>query len=492
MIIDVGEKIDSYIHYKTANAQQFINPEVYQYFIDQRNKALAEARSTATADQLNSMIIKMDGQVLDAKSSMDIIKALSQDNNNLLESTLDRIAQAMNEGIEKTFANLDYAQTITDIHNNFDSSLVGKNGMGKKAAETFFNEIAKALRLIVSEDSIPVEQFKTLQQIFSDGTGEVPHELTIITSGEIDIAQQIVKYLSSAAGALKKSNGQGISTESFRSTITNIFHTVIGEQLSKKLLLTGIQEAQYQTEQKLIDGLSKLPGKTTIENSGTKRTVNNRTATVDILTNNLFQLSTTFNNKQVDIELAVDITVKWGKKKGRKIQIVNNTKLGPFIEQMDNQQAIYNIIAHRYSSNYLMGSRSSSTPKARGGAFYSAYQTIKASVAGSFFLDWLTGSGDALGYGVDKAQFLMYNGKVYSVFSVIKAICDNIANTGQKTINVDIKGVDKIKNTWESQSTADKSPWEAARRRSDRVKETINSLTISGYFNANVMKNIKT
>ena len=86
----------------------------------------------------------------------------------------------------------------------------------------------------------------------------------------------------------------------------------------------------------------------------------------------------------------------------------------------------------------------------------------------------------------------MYNGKVYSVFSVIKAICDTIASSGQRVINVDIKGIDKIKNTWESQSTADESPWEAARRRSDRVRETINSLTISGYFNASVMKNIKT
>ena len=144
MIIDVGEKIDSYIHYKTASAQQFINPEVYQYFIDQRNKALAEARSTATVDQLNSMIVKMDGQILNAKGSMNIIKALSQDNSNLLESTLDQIAQAMNEGIEKTFANLDYAQTITDVHNNFDASLSGKNGMGQAAAEKFFDEITKA------------------------------------------------------------------------------------------------------------------------------------------------------------------------------------------------------------------------------------------------------------------------------------------------------------------------------------------------------------
>nr|DAG20880.1 MAG TPA: hypothetical protein [Caudoviricetes sp.] len=38
------------------------------------------------------MIVKMDGQALDAENSMNIIKALSQDNGGLLESTLDKIA----------------------------------------------------------------------------------------------------------------------------------------------------------------------------------------------------------------------------------------------------------------------------------------------------------------------------------------------------------------------------------------------------------------
>lgn len=493
MIIDVGEKIDSYIHYKTASAQQFINPEVYQYFIDQRNKALAEARSTATVDQLNSMIVKMDGQILNAKGSMNIIKALSQDNSNLLESTLDQIAQAMNEGIEKTFANLDYAQTITDVHNNFDASLSGKNGMGQAAAEKFFDEITKALQLIVSKDSIPIDQFKALQQVFSDGTGDIPSgELTAVSPEDVKIVSSIIESLSRAASALKGAGGQGLSTDSFRGTITAIFHNVIGEQLAKQFVVAGVQEANRQADEKIIAGLTKLPGTVKIEKSGADRTDQNRTAKVDILTNNLFQLSTSFNGKQIDIELGANVSVKWGKKKNHKIQIVNNAKLGPFIEQLGNEEAAYNIITHRYSSNYLMGSRSSSTPKARGGSFYSAYQAIKASVAGSFFLDWLTGSGSTLDFGVDKVQFLMYNGKVYSVFSIIKAICDTIASSGQRVINVDIKGVDKVRNTWEPQQDNDSTLWEAAQRRSDRVREVINNLTISGYFNASVMKNIKT
>lgn len=488
MIIDVGEKIDSYIHYKTASAQQFINPEVYQYFIDQRNTALAKARSTATADQLNSMIVKMDGQVLDAESSMDIIKALSQDNNNLLESTLDQIAQAMNEGIEKTFANLDYAQTITNVHNNFDASLSGKNGMGQAAAEKFFNEITKALQLIVSKDSIPIDQFKALQQVFSDGTGDIPsRELTAVSPEDVKIVSSIIESLSRAANALKSAGGQGLSTDSFRGTITAIFHNVIGEQLAKQFVIAGVQEANRQADEKIIAGLIKLPGTVKIEKSGADRTDQNRTAKVDILTNNLFQLSTSFNGKQIDIELGANVSVKWGKKKGRKIQIVNSTKLGPFIEQLGNEEAAYNIIAHRYSSNYLMGNRSSSTPKARGGSFYSAYQAIKASVAGSFFLDWLTGSGATLDFGVDKVQFLMYNGKIYSVFRVIKAICDTIAHDHQKTINVDIKGVDKIKNTWVPKKDSDNDNWDAAKERSDRIREVINGLTVSGYFNASVM-----
>lgn len=488
MIIDVGEKVDSYIHYKTINAQQFINPEVYQYFINQRGKALAAARSTARSDQLNAMIVKMDGQALDAENSMNIIKALSQDDGGLLESTLDKIAQAMNEGIEKTFANLDYAQTITNVHKDFDASLSGKNGMGQVAAEKFFNEITKALQLIVSKDSIPIDQFKALKQIFSDGTGDIPsNELTAVSPEDVKIVSSIVGSLSKAANALKSAGGQGLSTDSFRGTITAIFHNAIGEQLAKQFVIAGVQEANRQVDEKIIAELTKLPGTVKIEKSGADRTNQNKTAKVDILTNNLFQLSTSFNGKQIDIELGANVSVKWGKKKARKIQIVNSTPLGPFIEQMDNQQAIYNIIAHRYSPNYLIGSRSSSTPKARGGSFYSAYQAIKANVAGSFFLDWLTGSGTALDFGVDKVQFLMYNGKIYSVFRVIKAICDTIANDHQKTVNVDIKGVDKIKNTWVPKKDSDEDNWNAAKERSDRVREVINSLTVSGYFNASVM-----
>jgi len=74
-----------------------------------------------------------------------------------------------------------------------------------------------------------------------------------------------------------------------------------------------------QEADRIMDGLvissgGKLKwagGQSDVRASGTNKTSQNRTAKVDLLTNNVFELSTTVNGSNITIEVAANTSVKW-------------------------------------------------------------------------------------------------------------------------------------------------------------------------------------
>lgn len=502
--VDIDTEIKDYIHYRTVNASQFLNSTIQDHYRRQREIALSQARSKANAAQLNSMIVKMNGEVQDAKAAYDIVKALGSGEKNLLESTLSSIAEKLNKSIEQQLSNTQYSDIITKVH-SYSSSLKGdpendiKPVMGTKAAEEFFNQVKKALSLIVSEEDLPTEDLDALQQIFGNGPNP-SQEIKITTSKSIKAAYQVVKYLSNAAKALKKAGPEGLSAQSFGGTITNIFHTVIGETLAKELATEGLTEALKQSDDAIVKGLKALGGtkEVTVATSGTGRTSQDKKVVkVDLLTDKLFQLSAKYNNKKITIDMSSNFSVKWGKKGGKKIQLVSKTPLSSVIQTIGNTQATYNILAHRYSSNYLSG-EGNVAEKSREGPFYQAYQNVRATIAGIFFTDWLIGSGESLTFentqGVDTAQFLMYNGKIYAMTDIVKAVCDTYTgDVSSLAISADIQGIDDVKNTWKKAADSSKQAmWDAAASRSDATKAAINALTVGGTLKPALLKTIKT
>lgn len=500
MTINVDEYVDHlYIHYKTQTAKHLVG-QAASIFNPLRDQAIAKARGDITADQLNAMLVTMDQQTPTAASMAKIIKSITDGSE--LEQTLDQIAAMMNDAILREYGNA-YNETVDTMQSTYNS-LLSKGPMGADNAAAFFNEIDQALQLIgESANDAELSAFKALQKIFATGEGwsESQDELTAVSKEAVSAAAKIVRYLSSAAEKLT-GDAQAVSQASFGSTITQIFSTVIGEELARQMIQTALQDIESRTNEILINGLQKVKrsqDRIEVSQAGTDRFQSNnqkRTSKVDIITSNVFTLSTVINGQTVEIQVGTNASVKWQQAKSRKIHLVGGTRIATVFDTMklDNnaRHVAYNVIAHRYSPNFTTGSTSS-----RQGDFYQAYNTIRASVAATFFTQWLAGSGSPLGHGgIDKAQFLMYNGRIYSVMSIIKAICDNLeSNSRYKKVNAEIQGVDKIDNSFQGAEDPDDITkhdmnyvW--ANKRSEQVTAVINTLTIAGSLNANILKGL--
>ena len=87
----------------------------------------------------------------------------------------------------------------------------------------------------------------------------------------------------------------------------------------------------------------------------------------------------------------------------------------------------------------------------------------------------------------------MCNGRIYSVMSIIRKVCENTL----KGVNADIRGfmVDgekKVSNKFIQPFMGDNWVQDAtlANVRSEMVKNAINTLTISGSLNPNILKGL--
>jgi hypothetical protein len=61
---------------------------------------------------------------------------------------------------------------------------------------------------------------------------------------------------------------------------------------------------------------------------------------------------------------------------------------------------------------------------------HEAYRNVRAATAASFFNDWISGSGGIIsGSGsLDSVQYLMVNGTLYSINTILAKICESINN----------------------------------------------------------------
>lgn len=212
-----------------------------------------------------------------------------------------------------------------------------------------------------------------------------------------------------------------------------------------------------------------------------------RTAKVDIISNGLFHLNVTLQDgTTATIEIATNASVKWQSAKFKSIHIVNRTPLRTFLENEppDRQQYAYNIIAHRLSGG------------GRRGGFYQAYNALRSTVAATFFNEWVSGTGEQLiskGQsvgGLDRAQFLMYNGKIYSIVSIVNRICANTL----KGLSAEIRGFStsdsKVDNSFVPVDNEHPTVTAAANWRSQMVRDVINTLIISASLNSNILKSL--
>lgn len=481
MPVDVDAYVDHfYIHYKMQSAQHLVAPTTAWYTY--RTSMIfnnMKADSAAQITQAQTLMTQMNENATAAKSSMQIIKALNE--GPLIEATLDSIATAINallvEKYNSVIEGQSYENAVSSISDQFSSMLA--NGPANDASK-FFGYIKQALNLV---NAIPnkseLRALDALQKIF-EGKTSYNDGMSLISLNTIGIASQVVELLSNAAKTLSISGS--VSKNSFASTIAKIFSKTIGEPLAGRMVKNVLFQISDETDQVFDSLINKSKGKlkwdSGNQNKSSSGLRSTRTASIDIISNGLFNLKVTLQDGTTAvIEIATNSAlVDWQFSKPKSLRIQGKTKLQTFLENEspNRQQYAYNIIAHRLSGG------------GRGGEFFQAYNAIRSTIAASYFNEWVKGSEGQL--GLNKAQFLVYNGKIYSIMSIINKICENTL----KGLSTEVRGFStidsKVDNKFVPVGEEYPTPAEAATHRSQMVRDAINALIISVDLNPNILK----
>lgn len=481
MIINVSDYVDYYIHYHYGRAQNLI-PDAINTFNQKYSESINNLSSDMMQRQVDAIIKTMQAQGQDVSNSLEIAMALQ--NSNLLETTLDNIAEQLNRGIEKYQNEIGFDNYENIVRGAYNLSGMLENNGNLQNIQQFFNYLHDGLRLLGNEGQVDLETLVALTNIgqrlsnnpnFSLDWGDI----MAISSSQVTVARRIADYLEKAAQKFESSGGT-LSAASFRGTISNIFNTAIGEPLSRLFVAKGLEYVANIADQSVDNimiggsqGKLKWDSGSQPSLSGTRTTEVGGTSKVDIINDDVFSLSTQVNGQNITIEIGTNMSVKWHSSKKRRIQIVSNTTLGSLYNESRERTLAYNIIAHRKSTS----------------AFNQAYRIVRAGTAASFFNNWLSGSGSQIlgTSSIDRAQFLMINGRVYSVVRIVNNICEDIdRNQGNNSaFRMDIEGIDSSINRW--WGTAGVSNIIEAQKRSNYVNGVLSKLTVGCTLNSNIL-----
>lgn len=433
------------------------------------NDKMSTMKNRAINQQAEAIQRQMMSKGPMSAAALQAIDQLAQ--GNTLEQTLDGIADILNQSIEKTYNTSSYDQIIAQA-GNFNSILEEGKASARQLNE-FFNLITQAIAQI-NNGAVPRDLLTGLAKIGKD-LGPASFRLAgnstrVINKAQLDEVDKILTYLSNAGEKLKKEGF--VSADSFTSTIRNIFSTVIGEKLSMVLLgnaLVNMDSAIMQAFKEIgitVNGASPYsPG----GGSSNK---------VDIFNSDAFNLSVNMpDNSTMNIEIGSNTSVKWyqdiAKGKSADIHLVSKTTFGQLIREFDNDIArvMRNIVAHSKDNEPI-------------------YWGLRSVLSASFVNQWLAGKGNISQQNkIDTAQFIMINGKLYSVLSLVSKIVDETLQyaTIGSTPRTDINGISSLENKWLNLESGEKGMWAAAYRRSNPLKEAIDRLTISCTFNSNFL-----
>lgn len=472
MIIDVAPYIDLYIHYSSANAaQEAVSANTI--FTQRYEEGLAALPGQAIQAQADAIVAGMQANGRGVASALDIANAL--ENGNLLENTLDRIAGQINSYLDQEFANADFGAVMSNVTNL--RGMLANGPASAQDVQAFFDNLYAGLSMLRQYGAVDanlIAQLSNVASRLSGGSYSLSQDWNglVISGGDTQIASRIARYLTNAANRLSK-NGS-VSANSFGGTIANAFNTAIGEPLSRIMVQQSLDNIVVETDGVFDGAISRSGGQLrwsggTVSEAGQRRTTANRVAKVDLVSGGVFELSGEVNGQDLNIEIASNVSVKWGGGTRETIQIVNSTNLSQLLgEDTDARRAAYNMIVHR-------------------SAYPEAFSAVQAGVSISFFNNWLTGSGLAFrnGAGIDRAQFIMYNGRLYSVMTIIRNICDELSRQGTDREGVMNLRIGSVENKWQGEEGAKNVPM--ALRRSRLTQAVIEKLRVSCSLNSNML-----
>lgn len=465
------------------------------YFTQKFKDAMDDLNETALTDQMDAIQNNMKSLAPEAAQALNLYNSVSD--GTALESAMEQIANAVNEGVSLAYNNnsvnpSNYEQILQSAESY--KGMLSNGTPGVAQVNEFFNLILEAMTMAGKIDTSFLTGLTNIGQelvgenaTFSLDPQWSNRTVKTVTKRDLEACTKVLQYLQNALTRFNEASYQSggvtinkqkgtLSAASFGGTIANIFNRQIGERLSRTILAKGISAAMKdpnsQLQQLVQSGELKLgTGRFTL--GGDRRDVANRSSKVDIFNQNAFQLSLVENGQTYEIQIGMNTSVKWygGLKQNAQIHLIAGSPLGSYFQSGTEEHYLaYNVIAHRASP----------------GDYAKVFRTVKAATAATFFNQWISGTGASIRKStayINKVQYLMVNGKIYSVMRIIRNICNEIARTNNwnSAFNMSIERKDS--NKWIGQGP-DK---ELAMKRSQLVNGVMDKLTIGATLNSNIL-----
>ena len=453
MVVNIHDYVDRYInsyvfyhwqHFSDdeSNAAAYLFQGKYQEALN--DIGVAALGSEAQASMFNS------GDKAGAAASLQIANSISD--GSLLQEALDEIATDINNEIDYL------AVTYLDIEQLYKQALEFGNIFEKGFAE--YNAVRKFLTLLTSALDMAGGYSETfLKELwgfgssvtgikkfsFNPGTAK---SSAVMSHSQLVLLEKIQQYLANAKNAFL-SSGKELSKRSFESTISTIFKKTIMRSLASSLMSDTMQLSEEQIDDILIS-LGCKPER----GNGKRQRVFNSTSKISVINTKGMQLNVTKNGQTATIEIGTDMQVESvGKSKnvGDSINIVARSTIGsmyPVGTSMRYYAA--NLIAHQNN-------------------FSKEYDIMRASTAASFIRDSILSTNQ------QTSQFLLINGYVYPVLTLIKNMCDEfMQNRGDIFPAITIQEFDKKTNSWKTDENAKGPSVRLALLRSQLVNNIIN------------------
>lgn len=489
MYIDIYDYFDrwmyNYIVYHTGHLEKYGDVERANiHFGNKANNAMQNMRDAASETMLAGIQVDMRSKAPAAASSLNIANEIQ--NESFLVQTLDKIAEGLNEAIDRA------SQQVTfENYENYLSEASQFNGMlaggdpDAAAINQFFSLLIGALEQAKLVNTDVLQALSGISSILGGQNfaldNSFMNRVQLFDNIDAQAAQKVITSLSKAAEKLRQEGT--VNSRSFSNTINFIFQRVIGQKIQEIMLAEGLDyiiESADKEFDKMIKG--SLHGKLSWVDRGTPTKKGGNNLDASLFDNGVLSLKVKQKKKLAyTIEIGTDTSLKLYKnfKPGQNIQVLGRASITEYFTDMQERYLAYNVIAHQMSGNTK--GYYEDTGYINNGSLSDAYDKVRQSVAASFFTDWMKSGGFRNPAG-RKAQFIMINGRVYPVMRIISNICNDIAkNRFYDGIQINIPGGG---NKW----IGSQPNRELALQRSAIVNELINKITIAVTLNTNILK----
>lgn len=369
---------------------------------------------------------------------------------------LEEIYQGLANQLNEYFAN---DKLLTDYKEKYKN--VSKNTSMVK----FFNAIAEILEALSQAEhkQIDLTPFSDLAEVFAGKKSKT--EIASYTEQDLEVVNNIYNLL--------------YNLDSFNQINQRHISEIFGRQLGEAVAAAAWENIPDDIYSITREYLTALPFKSNsnikVIATGSDKTVSNKTAKPDISVQvgdiysmQLKESSHTQEGLTYIGSIALNSSVKWHKGNNAKIKIVDTTPLTDYLSQLDSrtQYYAYNFISFK--------NREKEAKK--------GYDETRRVIALSFVDEWLSGSGKLLQNTglVDKAQFLMINGKLYPMMTIIRALCQSYEESSTGALQLSFTNIGKVNSPWQDPKQPDSiKKW----KRSKITNQLINDIKIVSHLN---------